>query len=169
MKSILSLLVVLMLFPASVFSQEHDHSHARNEIGISPGATYSPSHHNWGFGLHAHYFRTLGDHSPWALGVSLEQVYAHGAHWTVSAGAKYTLFDKLNLAIMPGVTFFKHEDEHAHEEGHEHTSKARFSVHLEVGYDLIHWKHFHLGPAIDYSWSNNDTHFMFGVHCAYGF
>lgn len=158
-----------MMFPVCLLAQEHRHSHARNEIGISPGVTYSPSHDNWGFGLHAHYFRTLGEHSPWALGGSLEQVYAHGSHWTVSTGAKYTLFDKLNLAVMPGVTFFRHDDDHDHGEGHEHNSKAQFSVHFEVGYDLIHLEHFHFGPAIDYSWSKHDTHFMLGVHCAYAF
>lgn len=162
--------IFLLLFPICLLAQEHTHSHARNEIGISPGVTYSPSHDNWGFGLHAHYFRTLGEHSPWALGGSLEQVFAHGSHWTLSAGAKYTLFDKLNLAVMPGVTFFKHDDGHEHDDGHdEHSSKARFSVHFEVGYDLIHLEHFHFGPAIDYSWSKHDSHFMLGVHCAYAF
>lgn len=170
MKNVIIVFAFLMLFPVCLLAQEHHHSHARNEIGISPGVTYSPSHDNWGFGLHAHYFRTLGEHSPWALGGSVEQIFAHGSHWTLSAGAKYTLFDKLNLAVMPGVTFFKHNDEHEHGDSHgEHASKARFSIHFEVGYDLIHLKHFHFGPAIDYSWSKHDSHFMLGVHCAYAF
>lgn len=169
MRTYLLVVVCLMLFPAYLASQEHDHGHARNEIGISPGVTYSPSHRNWGVGVHAHYFRTLGEHSPWALGGSLEQVFAHGAHWTVSVGGKFQVIDRLNLVVMPGVTFFKHEGEHGHEADHEHTGKAQFSVHFEIGYDLIHWEHFHLGPAIDYSWSKYDTHFMLGVHCAYAF
>lgn len=169
MRIILS--VIVLLLSVSMVAQEHHHS--RNEVGISPGIIYSPSHQNWGFGIHAHYFRTLGDHSPWSLGASLEQVNAHGSHWTVSAGAKYELIDRLNLAVMPGVTFFKHrheaehEDEHEHE--HEHGKKAQFSVHFELVYDLIHWDRFHLGPAFDYSWSKQDNHFMLGVHCAYGF
>lgn len=169
MKHLFLLMVILAVLPGYIQAQEHGHSHARNEIGLSPGATYSPSHHNWGFGLHAHYFRTLSEHSPWALGGSLEQVYAHGSHWTISAGAKYALFDKLNLAVMPGVTFFKHDDGHEHAEEHEHTANARFSIHFEVGYDLIHLEHFHFGPAIDYSWSRHDNHFMLGIHCAYAF
>ena len=165
MRIILSIIVLLL--SVSLTAQEHHHS--RNEVGISPGVIYSPSHDNWGFGVHAHYFRTLGDHSPWALGASLEQVSAHGSHWTVSAGAKYQLLDRLNLAVMPGVTFFKHQHEAEHEDGHEHTNKAQFSVHFELVYDLIHWEHFHLGPAFDYSWSMHDKHFMLGVHCAFGF
>ncbi|WP_102409043.1 hypothetical protein [Parabacteroides bouchesdurhonensis] len=167
MKIILSIFIFIIMIPFNAFSQEHNHAHARNEIGISPGATYSSSHHEWGFGVHAHYFRTLGNHSPWALGGSIEQVSSHGSHWTLSAGGKYELFDKLNIAIMPGITFFNHK--HEHNEEHEHTKKVQFSTHFELVYNLIHLEHFHLGPAIDFSWTKHDNHFMLGIHCAYGF
>lgn len=159
--------IAALIIPTYITAQEHNH--ARNEIGISPGITYSPSHHNWGFGIHAHYFRTLSEHSPWSLGASVEQVNAHGSHWTVSVGGKYEILDRLNIAVMPGITFLKHNHENSHEAEHEHGSKAQFSAHFELSYDLIHLEHFHLGPAIDYSWSKHDTHFMLGVHCAYGF
>lgn len=159
--------ILSLMIPVCITAQEHKHS--RNEIGISPGISYSPSHHNWGFGIHAHYFRTLGEHSPWAIGASVEQVNAHGSHWTASIGAKYAILDRLNIAVMPGITFFKHQHEDNHEAEHEHTGKTQFSTHFEISYDLIHSEHFHLGPAIDYSWSKHDTHFMLGIHCAYGF
>ncbi len=165
MKTIL--LILGLMISICITAQEHHH--ARNEIGISPGATYSPSHHNWGFGIHAHYFRTLGDHSPWSFGGGLEQVYAHGSHWTMSIGSKYEILDKLNLAVMPGITFFVRNHEHDHEKSHEHSKKAQFSIHFEIAYDLIHLEHLHLGPSIDYSWSKHDNHFSLGVHCAYGF
>lgn len=173
MRIILYIIALAALFPVSGISQEHAHAHARNEIGISPGVTYSPSHEEWGFGVHAHYFRTLGEHSPWALGGSLEYVASHGSHWTISAGPKYTLFHKLNLAIMPGVTFLNHEAGHeepeAHDHAHAHPNKAQFSLHLELAYDLIHTERFHFGPAIDYAWTRHDNHLMLGIHCAYGF
>lgn len=175
MKTICTLFA--LIFSVCTVAQEHHHD--RNEVGISPGVTYSPSHNSWGAGIHAHYFRTLSVHSPWALGVSIEQVYSDGTHWTVSVGGKYRILNKLNIAVMPGITFLKnnheedHGDEHGHEYrqeyGHERHSKTQFSMHVEVSYDLIHFKNVHLGPAIDYSWSKHDTHFMIGVHCAYGF
>ena len=173
MKTILSI-IIFVIFPiVHLSAQEHQHSHARNEIGISPGVTYSPSHKIWGGGIHAHYFRTLGEHSPWSLGGSAEFVTSHGSHWTLSLGSKYEIIDRLNLTVMPGITFFQHdEDGHNHsshtDEDH-HPKNAQFSIHFELGYDLIHTKNFHLGPAIDYSWSKHDTHFMLGVHCAYAF
>ncbi len=146
------------------------HKHARNEIAISPGGVYSLSDKEWGFGVHAHYFRTLSQDSPWALGGGVEMVTMHGGHYTISAGAKYNFLHFLNLSLMPGVTFYKQSgydhDGHTH---HEHTKKAQFSLHVEFSYDLIHTEHFHFGPAVDYSWSRHDNHFMVGLHCAYGF
>lgn len=159
-----TLIIIACFLSIGISAQEHHHN--RNEIGISPGITYSPSHQNWGFGMHAHYFRTLSEHSPLSLGVSLEQVYAHGSHWTLGIGGKYEIINRLNIAIIPGITFLSHEDKH---EEHEPKSKVQFSTHFEISYDLIHLEHFHLGPAIDYSWSKYDTHFTMGVHCAYGF
>lgn len=164
------LLLAMLLIPVYSAAQEYAHTHGRNEIGISPGVTYSPSHHSWGMGIHVHYFRTLTNHSPWALGGSVEQVFSHGTHWTISAGGKYELVDRLNVAVMPGITFFRHSsNEHHHETGHEHTDNTQFSIHIELGYDLIHSKHFHFGPAIDYSWTRHDNHLMLGIHCAYAF
>lgn len=163
---------LILFFPITLFAQ-HNHSHPRNEIGISPGAVYSPSHKAWGVGIHAHYFRTLSEHSPWALGGSVEQVFTHGNHWTISAGASYRFLDRMTLAVMPGVTFFQHDDEGHSHDLHEaedaHLKRARFSTHFELVYELIHWKHFHAGPALDYSWSRHDQHFMIGVHCSYAF
>lgn len=169
----LIILLSLAFLPPMLVAQEHNHSHTRNEFGISPGASYSPSHKSWGFGIHAHYFRTLGSHSPWSIGGSLEQVSLHGTHWTIGAGAKYQLIDRLSIAVMPGISFFGHEEDGhshtSHQAGDKHNNHPKFSTHFELVYDLIHLDHFHLGPTIDYSWSKNDAHFMFGVHCAYGF
>lgn len=165
--------LLLYLSPIKAKAQEHEHSHARNEIGISPGATYSPSHKTWGFGIHAHYFRTLSEHSRWAVGGSVEQVSSHGSHWSLSVGPKYQILDRLSVAVMPGITFFKHDDDGHDPETHaaddSHDARRRFSLHTELVYDLIHLDHFHLGPTVDYSWSRNDAHFMIGVHCAYSF
>lgn len=167
------LFFLLFFWAGSLTAQEHNHSHARNEIGISPGATYSPSHETWGFGIHAHYFRTLSEHSRWAVGGSLEQVSSHGSHWSVSVGPKCQILDRLSIALMPGITFFKHDEEShdhaAHAANDPHGKRGRFSLHTELVYDLIHLDHFHLGPTVDYSWSKDDAHFMVGIHCAYSF
>lgn len=171
--------LIIILFTALALQANAQHSHeacvlhkhSRNEIAISPGGVYTFSDKEWSFGAHAHYFRTLGEYSPWALGGGLEVVTAHGGHYTISAGAKYTFLHFLNLSLMPGVTFFKtdHHDHSEYDHHHHHTKKAQFSLHIEFSYDMIHTEHFHLGPAIDFSLCKNDNHFMIGLHCAYGF
>lgn len=171
LRIITHLSLFLILTTTTLFAQEHHHEHARNEIGISPGVSYSPSHKSWGFGIHAHYFRTLGSHSPWAIGGSLEQVSSHGTHWTIGAGARYQFLDRLSVAIVPGITFFGHDTNgHDHDKDNDpHTNHPKFTAHFELVYDLIHLEHFHFGPAADYSWSKHDAHFMLGIHCAYAF
>lgn len=168
MKIRMLLLMACLLIVPTVYAQ-HTHHHARNEIGISPGATYSLSHKTWGVGVHAHYFRTLSDHSRWSLGGGLETVFAHGTHWTVNVGAKYEIIEGLYLAAMPGISFFKSKHHHEFEENHEHNEKVKPSLHVELSYDLIHTEFFHIGPAIDFSWCKNDNHFMIGVHFGYDF
>ncbi len=146
----------------SLSAQEHHHSHARNEVGLSTGAIYAPNDKMWGVGAHIHYFRTLSEHSKWALGGSFEEAWAEGNHFSIGAGVKYEVIERLELGLLPGITFLKHEEG---ESGYS----THFSLHVEAVYVLFEWKHFHLGPAIDYSWLKGDTHFMLGVHAAFSF
>ena len=172
MKYFSAVMVVLsaLLYAPFVHAQEHGHEHdghkhLRNEIGISGGAFYSYEHREWGSGIHMHYFRTMGLHSNWSLGASLEQAWVDGNHVNVGIGIKYQLFTRLNIATFPGVTFFSHGDE-----GHDHSSlPAKFTLHFELVYDLFHWDNFHFGPVIDYSWSKNHSHSMIGIHAAFCF
>ena len=169
MKTVKFLLIVLFGSMRSPRAQDDCvlHRHGRNEIAISPGGVYSLDEKEWGFGFHAHYFRTLSKNSPWSLGAGFEMVAMHGGHYTVSAGAKYNFLHLLNIGVMPGVTFFKGGYNHDH--GHVHNNKAEFTVHVEFSYDLIHTEYLHLGPAIDYSWNRKDQHLMIGLHCGYDF
>jgi len=133
--------------------------HLRNEIGISAGALYSPNHEEWGTAAHIHYFRTVSDRSRWSLGGSVEQAFIDGSHWTFAAGVKYQI-DHFGLSLMPGVKFLNHDHS---------SNETLFSLHAEIVYDLFHWKRFHLGPAIDYAWAKNHSHFMLGIHGAFSF
>jgi len=167
MKVLLLILAAFIVGISTVRAQHHHHHHERNEIGISPGVIYAQDHKEWGMGIHAHYFRTLGDHSRWAVGAFAEQVWLDDTHFSVGAGVRYELVERLHVGAFPGVTFAKHEHDH---DGHEHDkSKARFSVHGELVYDLFTWKKFHLGPVLDYSWAKDDSHFMLGIHVAFCF
>lgn len=62
MKVLYIIAVCMFCFIPKLHAQ-HNHSHQRNEIGMSTGALYATDHKEWGAGLHIHYFRTLGNHS----------------------------------------------------------------------------------------------------------
>lgn len=174
--TLLLILPILCGISTQLIAQEHGqhhhgHSHSRNEIGVSGGAIYSFDHKEWGTGAHLHYYRTLGDHSKWSLGGMAEYANIHGSHITVGAGAKYQLTDRFSVGVLPGVTFFHHDDDHTHVDlpDHDHDKKVMFSTHFELVYDLFHWEKFHLGPVVDFSLSKNDSHGMIGIHAAYCF
>lgn len=174
MRIIYTLILFILVSTFTARAQHHQHHHKRNEIGISSGAIYGIDHKEWGAGIHIHYFRTLGDHSRWAIGAFAEQAWLGDSHFSIGAGAKFAVIDKLQLGVFPGITFAKHSHDHdghgAHDD-HKHGEKrkARFSIHTELVYDLFEWNQFHLGPVLDYSWSENDSHTMIGIHVAYNF
>lgn len=163
MKVLYSIIVCLFCLVSKSHAQ-HNHHHQRNEIGISTGALYATDHKEWGTGLHIHYFRTLGDHSRWAVGAYAEEAWFDNSHFSIGAGGRVEIIERLHFGAFPGVTFTKHDHD-----SDNHNSKSKFTIHTELVYDLFHWNKFHIGPVIDYSWSKNDAHFMLGVHTAFCF
>jgi len=166
MKTNIFLLFCLFYMPF-IHAQEHNHEHARNEIGFGGVAIYSFGHESWGSGAHLHYFRTLGLHSKWSLGGGFEQVWGIGSHFNVGAGVKYQLLNRLSLGLIPGVTFFSHNEtdvDHRHEQ-----RETQFTTHFELIYELFHFSHFHIGTVLDYSLTKDDSHAGLGIHAAFCF
>ncbi len=155
-----TVLLVCLINAGLLQAQEHHHEHAENEAGISGGAVYSLEHKEWSSGVHVHYFRMLEPHSKWSLGGEFETVFGDDVHFTIGAGVKYQIIDDWSIGLLPGITFSKHDSS---------KYEPSFSLHFETVYDLFHWEKFHLGPAIDYSWSKEDSHISIGVHAAYCF
>lgn len=153
------MLFILVLTPVALFAEGHEHQ--RNELGISPGVTYSPSHKEWGFGVHIHYFRTVSHNGRWAVGGAIENVTSKDTHYGISAGASFRIVDGLKLSVMPGVSFVLNEETGRY--------KPFYATHFELVYDALHVKNFHFGPVLEYSLSRDDSHALLGVHIAYAF
>ena len=163
------ILIFISFCTPIVYACEHDHDtheHSRNEIGFSTGALYAFEHKEWGVGIHLHYFRTLKPHSKWSLGGGFEQAWVDGSHFNVSAGAKYQLLNRMSIALLPGITFLSHNETDDTRKLHP---KCFFALHSELVYDLLHWKNFHIGVVIDYSWTQIESHAMIGIHSAFCF
>ncbi|MCD8072360.1 MAG: hypothetical protein LUE10_04155 [Alistipes sp.] len=170
MRTVIILAALTFLFPSGIFAQNGNspigaattappahtgaHHHERNEIGVSLG-TILDIDGWWGSGVHFHYFRRLGDHSRWSVGTFAEQARIDDFHFSMGAGVRYEPVGNLSLGLYPGYTISEGD--------------IAFSTHVEVVYDILSWKNFHLGPVFEYSWSREDSHFMLGVHWAYCF
>lgn len=171
----LSVALFLVIGTREIYAQHDDehHHHGLNEIGVNFGSLYAIDDKGWGAGVHMHYFRSLGEHSRWAIGGFVEQTLFMDNHFAMGVGAKFNLLDRLSLTAMPGIVFTKHDHsdhDHDHEDhSHDNSTKTKFSVHTELTYVLFEWGKFHMGPAIDYSWSKDDSHMMLGVHAAFDF
>jgi len=164
MKRKLTMIGLLAFFLGSIHAQEHErhsHEHSRNEIGFSGGALFAFGHHEWGSGLHLHYFRNVKPHSKWSLGGGIEQAWVDGTHFNIGAGVKYQLFDRLSISALPGISFIAHKETDTNEK-----RKTLLTLHFELVYDIFHWDDFHLGTVLDYSWEKNDRHAMLGIHAA---
>ncbi|MEG2120796.1 MAG: hypothetical protein RRZ64_01905 [Rikenellaceae bacterium] len=155
----LKLLVVFVFMPFMLLAEDHNHS--RNEIGLSPGVIYSPECNEWGFGLHIHYFRTVGHNDRWAVGGSIEQIISDDTHYGVSVGASFRIVGGLAVSVSPGISLMMNEDSGGYD--------YHYSTHFELVYDAAHVKNFHFGPALGYALSSHDSHFMLGAHAAYSF
>ena len=165
-KKTFTLLLAMCLAGGFVSAQDkgHTHDHARSEIGFGFGAVYVAGDGVWGKGAHLHYTRSIKPDSRFSFGCGVERIWAADeAHFSINAGVKYELFERFDLGVMPGVTFFNHTDD-----GHK-SSGSRFSLHCEAAYNLFHWGNFHFAPVLDYAWSPGDSHLMPGVHIAYCF
>ncbi len=172
MKLLKPTLTALACIVCSTALNAHDpaETHPRNEIAISGGAVYAPDDTAWGGGAHLHYFRTFTPRSRWSWGLGVEQVWAEASHWTVGAGIRFSPAEDLELSVMPGMTFsglhgHKHDGEPVHDDG----ISGEWSLHAEIAYSLLEIGHLHIGPSVDYSYTKDDSHFMFGIHAAVGF
>lgn len=158
-KSLLLLVLVILCADLKVKAQENHKKHEcgghpRNELGLGASAAYEVNHREWAPSFHLHYFRALTPHSRWALGGGIEYMKEEKRHFEIGLGVRYELIEKLHLTVVPGVTV---------------TDKARFSVHSEVVYEVLHCGRFHLGPVAGYAWSKGHAHCSIGLHTAIGF
>lgn len=109
-----------------------------------------------GIGIHIHVGKRLGQHGILAhlsLGVGGEAIVAEHEHYALMGFASAHPWRGLVLSVGPGIEWAEHEGEW----------ESQYSTHLEAAYvfDVGEW---HIGPVIDYSWTDHGAHFTAGVH-----
>lgn len=154
------LLFLGLLFSTKVLfaqhSEESEHSHHKNEIGIANSPVFLLKEKEFAYGLHLHYIRNI-HHSKFGIGLGYERIFDDHKHNTIGIVGSYNPVDRVFVNISPGISF----EDNAH-------SGVNFAFHLETTYDF-EFKNFHLGPALEFAYGKEDYHISIGLHVGFGF
>jgi hypothetical protein len=134
----------------------HDHYHAKNEIGVANSLVYLINEKATAYGLHLHYIRNI-KHSGFGIGMGYERIFDEHKHNTIGPALKYEPVKRLSLIFSPGIMV---EDDHLNE--------PNLALHFETAYEL-ELKSFLIGPAFEFAWSTGDLHFSLGLHLGFAF
>lgn len=156
--SILSLLS-LSVFAKKVIeiSENHSHTHAREEIGIALSPVYNIGEEEWVYGMHFHYLYHLFANPKYAIGMGYEHLFDEHNHNFVGVIGSYAPIDHLVLSITPGLAFEGGDDGH-----------TDFGCHFEVLYEFA-IKSLHIGPVFEMAYEPEGSHIGAGLHIGYGF
>jgi len=159
MRNTLLVILLLNLFTSNLDAQTDDHSnnhdHHKYEIGAANSAVYFIKEKEFAYGLHLHLIRNIL-HSKFGFGLGYERVFDEHKHNTIGLVASYRPIDRLSLNVSPGVAF------------EDNSSTAKFALHLETAYEF-EIKSFHIGPAFEFAYDQEDYHVSLGLHIGYGF
>ncbi len=136
-------------------SEADHHAHHKNEIGVANSPVYFFKEEAFAYGLHIHYSRSLSELN-FGAGLGYERIFDEHGHHMIGLEVFYRPVEALCLNLSPGLTF---EDKNP---------KAGFSLHLETSYEF-EIKDFHLGPALELAFDQEDIHLSAGLHLGYGF
>lgn len=136
-------------------SNEPQHDHHANEIGIANAPSYFINEKEWGYSLHLHYIRGIAE-SKFGVGLGYERIFGEHKHNTFGLVAAYNPIDPVTILVSPGFTF---EDK---------LSQSMFALHIETSYDFD-VGHFHIGPVLEFAYDPEDIHISLGLHIGFGF
>jgi len=151
----LSLTILSLLLGQEEHDHHDEHGHHK-ELSIALGVTPGHDNENSKIGMHAHYLKGVGNHSPYAIGISLETIFDKHKHNSVGLVGLYHFQSGFSIAYVPGLLFVEHENE------------IQFAQHLELCYEF-ELKQFHLGPQFDIGIEEDGFHYSYGVHLGIDF
>jgi hypothetical protein len=136
--------------------QHHGHDTSGIEMGFSAGYYHLDQENDDAPGLHIHLSKRLqheGLLKHVALGVGGEVIFADEAHYAVMLPLFVYPWKGLALSVAPSVVCANHEDDW----------ETQYATHLEAAY-VFETGEYDIGPVVGYSISNEDKHYMLGLH-----
>ncbi|MDB4334996.1 hypothetical protein OAA06_01415 [bacterium] len=154
-----TLLIAFLLINTFAFAQEEEEEHHHHchkyELGVANAIAITPEEGEAAYALHLHIIRHF-EHTKFGVGLGYEKVFDEHKHNSIGVVGTYNPIGKLNFSLSPGIAY--------EGSGFEET---KFVVHLETSYDFM-IGNFHAGPAIEYSYNPEHSHYSFGLHIGIG-
>lgn len=166
MRSFLVLVLVVTVYiggSSHVALAEEPHGHAHHghdlsgpELGLSAGYVHLKEEDKGVPGVHAHLLQRLGNEGilrHLAVGIGTEYLFAEDKHCALMFSIAAYPWRGLVLSVSPGVQWAEHEGK----------TESEYSTHLEAAY-VFPLGDVDIGPAIDYSCTKDEEHYMVGLH-----
>jgi hypothetical protein len=151
---------LLMLVTQAYCQESPEQGHAHDTKGFALGASAGYVHLSEDDedapGLHLHLMKRLNDKDLGqhiSVGFGTEAIFADHKHYAAMISVEIYPYRGLVLAAAPGIVWANHDGEW----------ESKYSTHLEAGY-TFEIKEYDIGPVIGYSKTDEDEHFMIGIH-----
>ena len=142
---------------ASEFNVTHNaHDETGFEFGISVGYVYLKEEKDEGTAVHAHLMKRLSDEGFqrfFSVGFGVETIFTKEKHYGAMVTVAVHPWDNTVFSVSPGIEWEEHEGE----------TKSGYATHIEAAY-VFEASHYHLGPVVGYSKTEDDEHYTIGVH-----
>lgn len=148
-------------FGQSTEHESHHHADSEYELGISFGLSHLTDEGENALGSHIHLLRRLGSEElseKIALGLGFEYIFTEHPHYSLVGTVSINPIWALIFDISPGILITEHEG----------SKEKQFVTHLELTYEF-EYRNFGIGPVIGLGLSEDDNHYMFGIHIGKGF
>lgn len=126
------------------------------ELGLSVGYAHLKTEEDNAPALHLHLLKRLSDEGfqkYFSLGFGIETILADEKHYGAMVTMAVHPTENIIFSVSPGVAWEEHEGE----------TKSSYATHLEAAY-LFETSHYHIGPVVGYSKTEDEEHYTIGVH-----
>ena len=133
-----------------------DHGESGFELGLSVGYAYLEAEKDEAPVIHAHLMKRLsgeGLQKYFSLGFGIETILTDEKHYAAMVTMAVHPTDNIILSLSPGVAWEEHEGE----------TESAYVTHIEAAY-VFEVSHYHIGPVVGYSKTEDDKHYTIGIH-----
>jgi len=136
--------------------EPHAHEMEGIELGLAAGYVDLIDEDEDALGLHVHLLKRLGGEGLrqyFGVGVGTEVIFADHEHYAAMVSLATFPWRDLVITFSPGIIWTEHDGDW----------ESAYATHIEAAYVFPVGEH-HIGPVVGYSWTDEEEHFMIGLH-----